>query len=171
MARAHAEEIKLSQADKGISLEDLEKVISRLKWIGFLVVILVLILLDQVAKLTNFRPFAKWNPNKINPRVMVAFGLIGAVLVVYEFVEHGKHILPAAATEHGVEVDNMFHTTLLITGLMFVITQALLFIYTYRYRSKEGRKAAYYHDNTKLELFWTLVPSVVLAILVLMWLS
>lgn len=48
-----------------------------------------------------------------------------------------------------------------------VITQFLLFYYGYRYYGKKGQRAKYVAENEKLEFFWTIVPVVTLAILII----
>ncbi len=40
----------------------------------------------------------------------------------------------------------------------------MYFIYQYQYR--EGQKAKYYPDNHYLELAWTIIPAIVLAVLI-----
>ncbi len=71
-----------------------------------------------------------------------------------------------SASEHGGSIDGLFNTTLFFTGIVFVVTQVLLFWYAYKYRSQRGRKAIYFPGSTKLELVWSIVPSIVLVILV-----
>jgi cytochrome c oxidase subunit 2 len=56
--------------------------------------------------------------------------------------------------------------TLALTGVVFIITQILLFWYTYKYKESANRKALHYADNHKLELIWTIIPTLVLTILV-----
>jgi cytochrome c oxidase subunit 2 len=41
-----------------------------------------------------------------------------------------------------------------------------LFWYTYKYKESANRKALHYADNHKLELIWTIIPTLVLTILV-----
>jgi len=54
-----------------------------------------------------------------------------------------------------------------VTGFIFILTHILLFWFPYKYQYRTDRKAAYYPDNNKLEVIWTLVPAVVLALLVI----
>jgi len=76
---------------------------------------------------------------------------------------YGPHI---SASEHGVGLDGLFNTTLIVTGIVFFLTQILLFYYSYKYQYKPGRKALFLsHDNT-LELFWTAIPAAVMCFLV-----
>lgn len=71
-----------------------------------------------------------------------------------------------AASVHGKEVDGLFNMTLLFTGIVFVLTQILLFWYSYKYRKQEGRKALFVSHNNTLELVWTAIPALVMAFLV-----
>jgi cytochrome c oxidase subunit 2 len=61
----------------------------------------------------------------------------------------------------------MFNITLVLTGIVFVITQGLLFWYGFRYKYSAKRRALYYPDNHKLELVWTIIPAIVLTVLVI----
>jgi cytochrome c oxidase subunit 2 len=53
----------------------------------------------------------------------------------------------------------------------FFITQTLLFVFTYKYRGREGNTALFQTHNNKLELLWTSVPAFVLTGLILFGLS
>lgn len=80
----------------------------------------------------------------------------------------GSMILPAASSLHGVKIDEMFYITLVITTIVLVITQVLLFGFSYLYSGSEDRKAYFYPHNNALEKVWTIVPAVALTVLVLM---
>ncbi|MEO5581452.1 MAG: OmpA family protein [Saprospiraceae bacterium] len=71
-----------------------------------------------------------------------------------------------AASIHGKSIDSMFNVTTLFCGIVFFITQFLLFWYAFKYRGQKGKKAIYFPGSTKLELIWSIVPSIVLVILV-----
>jgi cytochrome c oxidase subunit 2 len=49
---------------------------------------------------------------------------------------------------------------------VFIIIQVLLFYFAYQYRNRKGITAIYYHDNSKLETIWTIVPAITMAIIV-----
>ncbi len=70
------------------------------------------------------------------------------------------------ASLHGWEVDSLFNITLFFTGIVFVLTQVLLFWYPYKYRKQKGKKAKFISHNNTLELVWTVIPSIVLTFLV-----
>ncbi len=60
----------------------------------------------------------------------------------------------------------MFAATLWVTGIVFVLTQFLLFWFGFRYQQKENKTAFYYAHNNKLELIWTTIPAIAMASLV-----
>ena len=66
----------------------------------------------------------------------------------------------------GEHIDFMLYLTFGVTGLVFVITQVLLFWFAYKYQEKDGKKAFYFPHNNKLELLWTTVPAIFLTVLV-----
>ncbi|MEX2566058.1 MAG: cytochrome c oxidase subunit II, partial [Cyclobacteriaceae bacterium] len=79
--------------------------------------------------------------------------------------EFDNYQLPIAS-EHGIVTDRLFWITMAVTGFIFILTHILLFWFSYRYQYKENKRAAYYPDNNKLEIIWTLVPAIVLTLLV-----
>lgn len=76
-------------------------------------------------------------------------------------------MLPVSASQHGVQYDKMFKITLIVTGIVFVITQFALFWFSFKYQSTPGRKSEFFAHNNKLEIIWTTIPAVAMAILVI----
>ena len=66
--------------------------------------------------------------------------------------------LPEGVSSYAATIDGMFRLILWITGVVFVIVEALLLFFLFRYRHREGRKAHYTHGNNRLEVIWTIVP-------------
>jgi cytochrome c oxidase subunit 2 len=75
-------------------------------------------------------------------------------------------ILGDAASDHGEKIDKMLYITLAITGVVFFITQILLFWFAFKYQYSEKRKPFYYPHNNKLEVIWTVIPAIFLTVLV-----
>lgn len=105
--------------------------------------------------------------NSMNGILMLLFLIVGGFWAWYSAYSYFDEYSLPVASEHGVTTDNLFWITMAITGLAFIITQVLLFYFSFRYRYKKELKASFYHDNSKLELVWTLVPAVVMTVLVL----
>lgn len=97
---------------------------------------------------------------------MVLF-LIFCIVSAYYYKDvmlgYGPH---GSASAHGGEIDSLFNVTLFFTGIVFVLTQILLFWYAYKYRKQKNRKALFFPHNNTLELVWTVIPSIVLVYLV-----
>jgi cytochrome c oxidase subunit 2 len=105
--------------------------------------------------------------NKTNAILFMVFLIgCGAWMVYYSVVEFDNYQLPIAS-EHGVVTDRLFWITMAVTGFIFILTHILLFWFSYHYQYKENKRAAFYPDNNKLEIIWTLVPAVVLTVLVI----
>ena len=66
-----------------------------------------------------------------------------------------------AASTFAPQIDRMYYTILIITGIVFVLTEVLLLGFVFKYRHKEGRKAEYIHGNVAAEVVWTAVPFVI----------
>ena len=75
---------------------------------------------------------------------------------------------PTLASVHGAEIDMVFTAVLIVTGIAFVITQALLGYFVVRYGSAGNEKADYWHDNPKGEFFLLTGTALILVVLVFM---
>ncbi|MDX2063297.1 MAG: cytochrome c oxidase subunit II, partial [Bacteroidia bacterium] len=136
--------------------------------IAGLVSLLLFIAIGHLSRLTSYRPFAFLKSNPINARLFVLFFVCAVVALVLEHNAYARYaLIGSASSAHGVSLDNMMVVTIIITGIVFVITQTLLFLFAYLYHGRPGRQASYYHDNHKLELWWTVIPATVLAVMVL----
>ena len=71
-----------------------------------------------------------------------------------------------SASIQGEKVDQMIWITLIVTGIVFVITQVLLFWFAYKYQENDNRKVFFFAHSTKLELIWTAIPAITLTVLV-----
>lgn len=128
--------------------------------------ILVFRLSDLVGVIKGKQDKPDSKSNTVNAVLMLVFLIVGGIWAWQSaYSSFDLYNLPVAS-EHGVETDKMFWWTMGITGVAFIITQILLFYFSFRYRYKKNVRASYYHDNSKLEILWTAVPAVVMTILV-----
>ena len=106
--------------------------------------------------------------NRINAFLLLLFLIVGLFGVYWTHHTLGDKILKfgTSASDHGILVDRMMEYTLIATGIVFFITQILLFWYSYKYQESDTRKTFYFPHNNKLELIWTVVPAIVLTILI-----
>lgn len=81
-------------------------------------------------------------------------------------------LLPEAASDVGKEADRLMNFNWVIIFIVFFITEAMLFYFAYKYKkSRKNTKAFYFPHQDKLELIWTIVPSIVLAVIIIYGLS
>ena len=72
-----------------------------------------------------------------------------------------------AASEHGPILDKMFNVTLVVTGIVFIGTQIALFYFGWKYSGKKSNKATFIPHNNTLEIWWTVIPAIVMTFLVM----
>jgi cytochrome c oxidase subunit 2 len=138
------------------------------------ITVMIFVVIFQIAKASEYVSVLKGEEksrkqnNRINAFLLIAFLVLGLIGVWYcNDLYYGKTLFPAgSASVEGEEVDRMMYITIAVTGLVFVITQVLLFYFTFKYQEREGRKAFYFPHNTTLELVWTTVPAIFLTVLV-----
>lgn len=109
--------------------------------------------------------------SKNNATMMLIFGILFIGSVFYQMKIWGGLTLPEAASEHGVVYDSLMNVTMTLIFIVFVICQALLFWFAYKYYHRKGTKALWFPHNNRLELAWTIVPSIVLVMLIMYGLS
>jgi cytochrome c oxidase subunit 2 len=69
-------------------------------------------------------------------------------------------------SEFGRAIDSLWDRLLFWGTLVFVFVEALLLYIILRYRHREGRPAPkHVHGNTTLEIVWTAIPAVILALI------
>ncbi len=108
-----------------------------------------------------------YSDNKFNARLMMVFLFAFFAFCIYLVISYKDNLLPEAASEHGVEIDSLFNFNLLIIGIVFIAVNILLFYFAYKYYSRKGLKATYFAHSTKLEMIWTVVPAVFLAVIII----
>lgn len=135
-------------------------------------VFLVFIVIYQIAKASEYATILRGEEkvsaqtNKLMAWLMVAFFVLGMYGIYKCHIDLIDKMLPVSASEHGEKYDSMLKVTLILTGIVFLITQALLFGFIYRFQSTETRKSFFFPHNNKLELLWTVVPALALVVLV-----
>ncbi len=107
---------------------------------------------------------------------MMAYGWLIFMFLFFGFTivlmyKYGYGGLGPAATVHGEKLDWLLELNYWIILPVFFITNALLFIFSFKYRYNKNRKASYFSHSNKLELIWTIAPSVVLAVIIFMGLK
>lgn len=138
------------------------------------IVVMIFLLIFQIAKASEYVSILKGEErsrkqtNRINGFLLIAFlifGLIGAWWCNELF--YNKTLFPQGSSSlEGENIDTMMWITIVVTGIVFFITQILLFVFSYKYQESDKRTAYYFTHNNRLELIWTGIPAIVLTVLV-----
>jgi cytochrome c oxidase subunit II len=70
-------------------------------------------------------------------------------------------LLPPGASTFVDDIDWLYNAILVVTGVAFVLVEAALIWFLWRYRGRPGRRARYTHGNLKAEIVWTSVTAIV----------
>ncbi len=135
---------------------------------------LAFILTFQIAKASEYVSVLKGEEksfkqnNRINAFLMIVFLVLGLAGAWWcnELFYNKTLLAQPAASDHGEKIDFMLILTIAVTGLVFLLTQILLFWFAYKYQFSERRTVYYFPHNNKLELIWTVVPAIFLTLLV-----
>jgi len=105
--------------------------------------------------------------NKFNSWMMLIFGAVGLFFAAYLTIHYQSILLPVSATKHGVITDQLLSVSFYIIGIVFFITNILLFYFSFKYRHRKQNKAFFYPVDHKLEFVWTIIPTIVLGALII----
>ena len=136
--------------------------------IGLVLLIIAVHQLMRVIELSReFKKTKEWeitdSDNAFNGKAMLlaGFGLI--TFLFWQGNRWNDNALPGASSVHGLKVDALWDINMYLITFVFVITNAFLFYYAYKYAGKKGVKATFLAHDNRLEMAWTIAPAIVLA--------
>ncbi len=135
-----------------------------------LVVLLAIITLVQITRVSELLGELKnqdvntvtEKDNKTQGVLFLFIGMGFLAFVVWQMLEWNHLLLPPASSMHGAKIDSLMQFTMGLILVVFFILTPVLFYFSYKYSGRENNKAYYYPHNNKLELIWTIVPTVIL---------
>ncbi|MEZ0129468.1 cytochrome c oxidase subunit II [Flavobacterium sp. LBUM151] len=123
--------------------------------------------LTQVGSSSDDSQVASDNDNNIQGYIMFGFLAFIYIFTIYGLLKWGHLALHTPASEHGILVDSLMNITWVLIFTVQVITQGLLYWFSFKNRGNKDKKALFFADSNKLEAIWSIIPSVVLACLIL----
>lgn len=137
--------------------------------IGLVLLIIAAHQLMRVVELSReFKKTKEWHitdsDNSFNGKLMLligGFGLIG--FFFWQVSRWADNSLPGAASVHGLKIDALWDYNMYLVVVVFILTNAVLFWFAYKYAGKKGVKATFLAHDNRLEMAWTIAPAVVLA--------
>jgi cytochrome c oxidase subunit 2 len=89
------------------------------------------------------------------------FALATVTLVAVSTYLFTKPWLPPLKSDR-VAIDDAIWISLVVTGAVFIVTNLVLAWFGFRYQDQPGARAAYWHDDPKLEWGWTLATAAIM---------
>ncbi len=142
-------------------------------------VILVVIAGSQLLKIAELRALSKGEliyevsekEGKQSGLLMLGFFAAFMAFFAWQMWSWYGLKLPVSASAHGVDTDWLTGATYAVITPVFILTNGLLFFFCFKYSYSSTRKATFFSHSNKLEMIWTIAPSLVLTVLILMGLS
>ena len=106
--------------------------------------------------------------NNLNAMLMIIFLAVFFGSGVYMFFKYGNGMLPEAASAHGQDVDWLFNINWVIVFFVFISTNAVLFIFAYKYAFDPKRTPYYFPHDNRLEMIWTVIPAAAMAVIIIL---
>ena len=109
--------------------------------------------------------------NNLNGKMMFGFMIALYIFIAWLMLRFGWTGRGEAASTIGKETDWLLNLNFIILFAAFILTNSLLFFFSYKYVKKEGVPAYFFPHNNKLEMIWTIVPALVLAVIIVLGLK
>ena len=104
--------------------------------------------------------------NKLNGFLMIAFMVAFYISFIWLMIKYGDY-LPPSASAHGEGMDTLMNINMVIIIIVFFVVNTLLFYFPFKYYYRKDRKALFLAHDNKLELIWTVIPTIVLAFIII----
>lgn len=147
------------------------------KFLIVLIVLLVVVALAQIARVYELSSELRKRreedvpdaDNRINAKLFLVFMVAFFAFFIWLIVAYKDHMtmFQLPASEHGVGIDNLYMFNWVILIIAFFLVQTVLFWFASKYYRKKGVKAHFFPHDNRLELIWTVIPSIVLAVIII----
>ena len=145
-----------------------------MKLITLLVVIAGVIALAQLAKVGQLTSLIRNKKEedisdadtRLNGGLFIAFMVAFYASFIFLIIRYGDYN-PPAASAHGESYDTLMNFNMYIIMAVFFLVNSVLFIFANKYRFDKERKARFFAHDNRLELIWTVIPSIVLAVIII----
>jgi cytochrome c oxidase subunit 2 len=105
--------------------------------------------------------------NRIQSKLMLGFLFAFFAYTIWNLWEFVPRMLPKSASKHGVELDWLFNFNMAIIFFVFTLTHIALFYFAYKYYGRKGNVATFFPHDNRLEMVWTIIPAIVLAVIII----
>jgi cytochrome c oxidase subunit 2 len=106
--------------------------------------------------------------NTMNGYLMMGFLAFIYIITIVCFVKLGHFpLMSNSASAHGPAIDKLMIISMAVIFVVQTVTQFLLHYFAFKYKGEKGKKVLFFADNNKLEMIWTIIPTIVLAGLII----
>lgn len=146
------------------------------KLLIFLVIAIVAIAIVQIVRVYELASKVKGDKveetvtkgeNTLNGNLFILFMIAFFGSIIWMMVVYGDGGMGEAASDHGLEIDSLLMLNWWIILPVFFITNTLLFVFVRMYLYDPNRRSLYFAHSNKLEMIWTVVPSMALAVIII----
>lgn len=141
-------------------------------WLIFIAIVLIVVVLFQVTRTLDLVGQLRGGERttvemtRFHAMLGLIFIALGMIGFFYSFPLFSDRMVDKHSSNNAIIISKMFLITLWVTGIVFVITNVLLFWFVWQYRHRPGNEAVHFAHSNKLEFIWTIVPTIVLTGLV-----
>jgi len=123
---------------------------------------------ELLSEITNKDPNAVTDEdNNKNGILFLIIGFGFLAFVVWQMITWDHLLLPPASSVHGAEIDTLMKVSMALILVVFFALSPMLFYFAYKYRGRKGNKAYFFAHNNKLEVAWTVIPTIILTALII----
>jgi cytochrome c oxidase subunit 2 len=97
--------------------------------------------------------------------IIIGFGFLA--FVIWQMITWDHLLLPPASSVHGAEIDGLMKVSMTLILVVFFALTPMLFYFAYKYRGKKENTAYFFAHNNRLEVAWTVIPTIVLTALII----
>ena len=127
----------------------------------FLVVFLLITVLVQIMRISELlAEVNKKNDSQGKLYFIILLAFLG--FVIWQMIEWSHFLLPEASSQHGKIIDALMSFTMNLILVAFFVLTPILAYFSLKYRGKKGNSAFYYTHNNRLEIIWTVIPTIIL---------
>ena len=107
------------------------------------------------------------------PKSLMALLAVGSLALTFptiaqevqDIYPHTTVWVPESQGDHTQAQDQLFNWILWLTVIINILVFAVMGYFMVKYKSKPGQKTMFIHGNNKLEAVWTLIPTVIMALI------
>ncbi len=104
-----------------------------------------------------------------NRSILIAAGAAVAAIAIAIWISFEIRWFPVQASTQAKNTDRLYHVLVIASIPIFVLVETVIFYCVWQYRMRPGEElkdGPPIHGNTRLEVFWTAIPTVLLLSLV-----